>query len=302
MSTPHVECVAPMQSILGEGPIWNDEERALYWIDAWQPLILRFRPADARVDTFRLPDALNYEPIGSLVFRKTGGLVVAMKSGFHFLDLESGAHHPIVDPEKDRPPVPKTNRLSDGKCDRLGRYWCGSTNSNLKDATGSLFRLDADGRCTKMAEGTIVSNGIAWSPDDRTMYYADSRALTVWAYDFDLARGEIGNRRAFISTRGLGGRVDGATVDADGNYWAALIGMGAIGCFDRSGLLQRTITLPVKNPAMCTFGGEALEDLYVVTSTRFTPDDLRRRQPLAGGLFRIHGLGVKGIPEPRFAG
>ncbi len=299
---PDIECVAPMQSILGEGPIWNDREEALYWIDAWQPLILRYRPADARVDTWKLPDALNAEPIGSLVFRERGGLVVAMKSGFHFLDLDSGASERIVDPERQRPPVPKTNRLSDGKCDRRGRYWCGSTNSNLKDPTGSLYRLNPDRSCTRMAEGTIVSNGIAWSPDDQTMYYADSRALTVWAYDFDLETGNLTNRIAFISTSGLGGRVDGATVDAEGNYWAALIGMGAIGCFDPYGTLQRTITLPVKNPAMCTFGGRHLDELYVVTSTRFTPDDLRRRQPLAGGLFRIRGLGVKGLAEPRFAG
>ena len=297
-----IECVAPVQSILGEGPIWNAEEEALYWIDAWQPLILRFRPADARVDTWRLPEPLNYQPIGSLVFRERGGLVVAMKSGFHFLDLRTGEWELVADPERDRPPVPKTNRLSDGKCDRRGRYWCGSTNSNLKDPSGSLYRLDPDRTCTKMAEGTIVSNGIAWSPDDRTMYYADSRALTVWAYDFDLESGTLSNRRAFVSTKSLAGRVDGATVDAEGNYWAALIGMGSIGCFSPDGLLQRTISLPVKNPAMCTFGGSKLDELYVVSSTRFTPDPLRRSQPLAGGLFRITGLGVRGLPEPLFAG
>lgn len=297
-----IECVAPVQSILGEGPVWNAKERALYWVDAWQPLILRFRPADARIDTWELPESLRYEPIGSLVFRRSGGLVVAMKSGFHFLDLETGHAEHVVDPESDRPPVPWTNRLSDGKCDRAGRFWCGSTNSNLKDPTGALYRLDRDRTCTRMAEGTIVSNGIAWSPDDATMYYADSRALTVWAYDFDLARGTIANRRRFISTEGLEGRVDGATVDSDGNYWAALIGMGVVGCFSSKGVLQKTIALPVMNPAMCTFGGDDLGDLYVVTSTRFTPDALRRRQPLAGGLFRITGLGSRGLPEPEFAG
>lgn len=299
---PAIECIAPVQSILGEGPIWNEREQALYWIDAWQPLILRWQHASARVDTWRLPDALNHEPIGSLVFREAGGLVVAMKSGFHFLDLDTGAFELVANPEKERPPVPLTNRLSDGKCDRLGRYWCGSTNTNLKDPTGSLFRLDPDGRCTRMAEGTIVSNGIAWSPDDRTMYYADSRALTVWAYDFDLQAGTISNRRPHIDTRGLVGRVDGATVDERGHYWAALIGMGCIGEFGTDGKLLRTVTLPVKNPAMCTFGGPALDELYVVSSTRFTPDDLRWRQPLAGGLFRITGLGTRGLPEPRFSG
>lgn len=299
---PHIECIVPAQSILGEGPIWNAREGALYWIDAWQPLILRYRPHDARLDTWKLPGALNFEPIGSLVFRSAGGLVVAMKSGFHFLDLDSGLVEFIVDPERERPPFPRTNRLSDGKCDRRGRYWCGSTNTTLENATGGLYRLNPDRTCVAMAHGTIVSNGIAWSPDDRTMYYADSRALTVWAYDFDLESGALSNRRQFISTRGLAGRVDGATVDAEGNYWAALIGMGAVGCFSPDGRLQRTISMPVRNPAMCTFGGDRLDELYVVTSTRFTPDPLRRRQPLAGAVFRITDLGVRGIPEPEFAG
>jgi L-arabinonolactonase len=299
---PVVECVAPMQSILGEGPIWNDRENALYWIDAWQPLILRYRPGDARLDTWKLPQALNSEPIGSLVFREQGGMVVAMKSGFYFLDLDRGDFELIANPEKDRPPVPLTNRLSDGKCDRRGRYWCGSTNTNLRDPTGTLFRLDPDRSCRAMAHDTIVSNGIAWSPDDKTMYYADSRALTVWAYDFDLEAGTLSNRRPFISTRGLAGRVDGATVDESGNYWAALISSGCVGRFNPEGALEELIRLPVKNPAMCTFGGEDLDELYVVTSTRFTPDALRRQQPLAGGLFRVTGLGVRGLPEPRFAG
>jgi sugar lactone lactonase YvrE len=299
---PHVECIAPVQSLLGEGPIWNDEEQALYWVDAWQPLVWRWRHADARLDHWRLPGDLNFEPIGSLVFRRAGGLLVAMRSGFYTLDLQTGAHVRLADPEAARPPVALTNRLSDGKCDRRGRFWCGSTNTNLKDATGSLYRLDPDGRCTAMVGGIIVSNGIAFSPDDRTLYYADSRAFTVWAFDFDIEHGTLSGRRPFIRTHGLAGRVDGATVDSDGHYWAALIGAGCVGQFNPQGQLLRTVELPVRNPAMCTFGGPGLDELYVVSSTRFTPDELRRRQPLAGGLFRITGLGVRGLPEPRFAG
>jgi len=150
--------------------------------------------------------------------------------------------------------------------------------------------------------GFTVSNGIAWAPDDRTMYFADSRAATVYAYDFDLDSGVIHNRRVFLQTYEIGGRPDGATVDAEGYYWCALIHGGAIARFDPRGRLVARIELPVRQPTMCTFGGEDLDILYVTSSTALVPEAERESQPLAGALFAIRDLGVKGLPEPMFAG
>jgi L-arabinonolactonase len=287
-----IEIVREMKNVLGEAPMWHVAERALYWIDALKPAMHRLDVA-GEIASWPLP-----RPIGSFVFRRAGGLVGALQNGFHGIDLDTGKVEAIVDPEPDRP----GNLLNDGKCDRRGRYWCGSRDASLTHPTGALYRLDADLSCHRMDEGFIVSNGIAWSPDDRTMYFADSRAATVYAYDFDIDDGAIRNRRAFVSTREIGGRPDGATVDQQGYYWCALVHGGAIGRFDPKGRLERKIELPVKQPTMCTFGGDDLDILYVTSSVALVPEAERESQKLAGALFAIRGLGVKGLPEPLFEG
>jgi sugar lactone lactonase YvrE len=153
-----------------------------------------------------------------------------------------------------------------------------------------------------MDEGFIVSNGIAWSPDDRIMYFADSRAETVFAYDFNLDAGEILNRRVFFSTLDIEGRCDGATVDSEGFYWCALVHGGKIARVDPKGRFDRFIEMPVKHPTMCTFGGPDLDILYVTSAASMIPEAERASVPHAGALFAIRDLGAKGIPEPHFAG
>jgi sugar lactone lactonase YvrE len=226
-------------------------------------------------------------------FGKGAAVVGALKNGFCSIDLEAGTAETIVDPEPDRP----DNILNDGKCDRRGRYWCGSRDGALTNPVGALHRLDPDLSCRRMDDGFIVSNGIAWSPDDRTMYFADSRGETVWAYDFDLEEGAIRNRRVFFSTHDIEGRCDGATVDAEGFYWCALVHGGAVARFDPKGRMDRRIALPVKHPTMCSFGGDGLDTLFVTSAASMVPEAERKGQPLAGALFAIRGLGVKGLPE-----
>ncbi len=290
---PEIAVATPIRNRLGEAPMWNGPEQALYWIDALAPAIHRLG-ANGEFSTWPMPC-----PIGSFVFRRSGGLIGALKGGFCAIDLMSAAAvDKILDPEPDRP----ENVLNDGKCDRRGRYWCGSRDSALAKPTGRLYRLDPDLRCRMMDEGFIVSNGIAWSPDDRTMYFADSRAETVWAYDFDADDGEIRNRRVFFSTRDIEGRCDGATVDADGFYWCALVHGGAVARIDPAGRLDCLISMPVRHVTMCSFGGSALDVLYVTSAAAMLPESERGAQPLAGALFAIHGLGAKGLPEPFFAG
>ena len=190
---PEIAVAAPIRNRLGEAPMWNGLEQALYWIDALAPAIHRLG-ASGELSTWPMPC-----PIGSFAFRRSDGLIGALEGGFCAIDLMSAGVDKILDPEPDRP----ENVLNDGKCDRHGRYWCGSRDGALAKPTGRLFRLDPDLRCRTMDEGFIVSNGIAWSPDDRTMYFADSRPQTVWAYDFDAENGEIRNRRVFFSTRDI---------------------------------------------------------------------------------------------------
>lgn len=289
---PDVVCLVEARNILGEGPIWRPEEHALYWCDNLKPSIQRYDPVEGRVDVWDMP-----EEVGSIAFRETGGVVAGMRYGFAFVDLASGRIERIIDPE------PHThNRLNDGKCDRAGRFWCGSINPELKSPTGALYRLDPDLTFHRMRDGIIASNGIAFSPDDRTMYFADSRADTVWAFDLEIATGTISNQRVFIDTRGIPARVDGATVDSEGHYWCAHIHDWTIARYDPNGRLVSTIRLPVRHPTMCAFGGEKLDVLYVTSTRKFLESGEAERQPLAGGLFAIHDVGARGLPEPKFGG
>jgi len=289
---PEIVCLYEAKDILGEGPIWNEDERCLYWCDNIGARVHRYDVATRQVKTWPMS-----EEIGSLVFRQQGGIVAGMKSGFCFLDLDSGKLDHIVSAEPDT-----DNCLNDGKCDRRGRYWCGTINRDLKTANGGLYRLDTDLTCHKMESNIIASNGLAFSPDDKTLYFCDSRQDTVWAYDLDANSGNIRNRRVFISTKDIPGRVDGATVDVDGNYWCAHIHDWHVACYDPRGRLLRRIRLPVRHPTMCTFGGDNYDVMFVTSGTRFLEAAEAPSQPLAGSLFAIYGIGARGFPEPRFAG
>lgn len=288
-----IVCLVEAKNTLGEDPVWHPGEQALYWCDNLRASIQRYDPATGQVREWPMP-----EEIGSIVFRREGGIVAAMKSGFCTVDLETGRIEQIVDPESHLP----GNRFNDGKCDRRGRYWCGTMDAALTDPVAALYRLDADRSCHKMDDGFIVANGMAFSPDDRTMYFADSRAERVYAYDLDIDSGEIGNRRVFISTADIPGRVDGATVDTEGNYWCAHIHAGEIAKYDPRGRLETTIELPVRHPTMCAFGGPDLDVLFVTSARQFLEPGEDAAQPLAGALFAIYGVGARGLPEPFYAG
>lgn len=278
---------------LGECPLWHAGERALYWIDGLAPLLHRLDGA-GRHQSWPMS-----RPIGSFGFRTCGGLVGAFTGGFASIDLEAPAT--IGGDGQLKVDLPG-HILNDGKCDRWGRFWSGSRAGDLVSPEGSLFRLGADLRYAEMDKGFAVSNGIAWSPDDRTMYFADSPASSIYAYDFDPEEGEIRNRRLFASTAALGGVPDGAAVDADGHYWSALFGGSAIARYDASARLVATIRLPVKNPTMCSFGGDNLDVLFVTSARVGLSEHELAEQPLAGVLLAVSGLGVRGLAEPFFSG
>lgn len=289
---PEISVACRTANRLGEGPMWHVAERALYWIDGLAPALHRLDPS-GRHDSWPMPNL-----IGSFVFRRQGGFIAALETGFTRVDLVAGRVEPIVNPEAG---WRSGNILNDGKCDRMGRYWCGSRAADLVSPTAALFRLDPDGRCHRMDDGFAVSNGIAWSPDDRTLYFADTPTGTIFAYDFDLQSGSIRHRRIFASTAGLVGQPDGATVDADGCYWCALFGGGAVVRFDPKGRLVSTIPLPVKNPTMCAFGGDHLDTLFVTSARALMSATELEAQPLAGSVFAVTGLGVCGLAEVPFA-
>ena len=289
-----VQTVHLQPDILGEAPQWHGREQRLYWVDAFAPAIRRLDPDSGRVESFALPD-----DIGSFVFCADGSLVAGTRAGFQRIRLQAGGttHRETV-----ADPLARDRRLmlNDGKCDRRGRYWCASVHSDFVGRQAELFRLNPDFSVQRMDGDFIIGNGIAFSPDDRRMYLADSRDETVWVYDFDLERGLLSNKRRFFSTSAIDGRVDGATCDSEGNYWCALVHGAAVACISPDGQLLRRIAVPAKHPTMVAFGGPQLDQLYVSSASRLLAPQERAQWPLAGALFRIDGLGARGIAEPFF--
>jgi len=300
-----IECVLQCENHLGEGPVWDVEEGRLYWVDGTgrrvgKPSIWRLDPRTGKVEHWSLS-----HDVGALALRKGGGAVLALDDGFYFFDFESGKLDLIQLVDADQP----RTRLNDGKCDRRGRFIAGGMDDKEELKICGLWRLDADLRVTKLDGGIICTNGPCWSPDDKTFYVADSFQGEFWAYDYDLEAGTLSNKRVFASFKGDPGVADGSTVDAEGCLWNAQVIGGDLVRYAPDGSVERRIGVPVKNLTSVMFGGEKLDELYVTSMARVkhpAVHDLFAKQMkpqfLAGSLFRITGLGIRGLPEPRFAG
>ncbi|MFA6153748.1 SMP-30/gluconolactonase/LRE family protein [Mesorhizobium sp.] len=291
-SAPEVFCVVDCANKLGEVPVWDVGEQALYWVDIEGCLLQRFHPGSGETRTWRLP-----ERVASLALRVAGGIVLALASGFAFFDPKTGAIERLAAPEADKP----SNRFNDGKCDRRGRFWAGTMDDSLKNRTGGLYRLDPDLSCTTMEEGIGISNSLAWSPDDRTFYFADTLIRTIFAYDFDLEHGAIANRRVFTDCTGQPGNPDGSTIDAQGFLWNAQWDGWRLVRYAPDGRVDRIVPLPVQKPTSCMFGGPDLSTLYVTSAIWDLSTEALKQQPHAGGILALD-VGVRGLPEPRFAG
>ncbi|NNE92199.1 MAG: SMP-30/gluconolactonase/LRE family protein [Verrucomicrobiales bacterium] len=272
----------------GEGPIWWDGK--FLWVDIEGHLVIEF---DAVTGSETIANV--GERVGTVVPRASGGLVIAGDSGFHFLDLTTGATQAITDPESDLP----DNRFNDGKCDPAGRFWAGTMHlSKPRQPVGAMWRLDADHSVHRMFDDVTVSNGLVWNRAADTMFYIDSPTDEVVAFDFDLTTGAISGKRTVVDTAGFPGTPDGMAIDEDDNLWVAMCHGGRVMCFDSSNgktlEILESPTLEVTAPA---FGGDDLSDLYVTTgqSDKTVGDDL-------AGRTIVKQPGVKGVPAFAFAG
>lgn len=290
-----IACVVDARAELGESTLWDPGRGVLWWADLWSKKIHCYNPSDGSDVTWDTP-----EYIGCLGLREKGGLVITLASGFYFFDPATGGLEAIADPEAGRPET----RFNDGKPDRQGRFWSGTmfeVPGRPIEFVGALYRLDADLSVHRMIDGIGCSNALAWSPDSRTMYFSDSHAGAVWAYDFEPATGDISNRRTFIDMRDSGGVADGATVDAEGGYWVTVPVTGKVCRYDPQGKLMQTVVLPTDLPTCCEFGGRDLDTLYVTTAVLRRSEAELQGQRNPGGLFAVD-VGVKGLTLPAFKG
>jgi sugar lactone lactonase YvrE len=296
-----VECVANARDKLGEGALWDPADQAVYWLDIITPSRLhRFTPSAAKLETWPMP-----EMITALAKRGDGTLLVASQNGLSVFDPRQPGLKRIASPEANRP----GNRSNDGAPDAKGRFWVGTMQNNLAPdggelpitgSSGSLWKVEPDLTATAMIDGIGITNGIAWSPDSRTLYFADTLAETIYACDFDLAAGTIANRRVFNDAKDLG-YADGACIDADGYLWSARWEGSCLVHIAPSGAIDCVVPIPATRVTSCCFGGPDLDTLYVTTSRAGVGADVLARYPQQGGLFALKP-GVKGLPRPRFGG
>jgi sugar lactone lactonase YvrE len=287
------ELVFRAEALIGEGALWDSQSATLLWIDIPAGEIHRFNPSD---NSNRLVASLG-QYIGTVVQRRGGGLLTAAQRGFFFVEEQTGAITPILDPEAH---LPRT-RFNDGKCDPSGRLWAGTMDIDcITRYAGSLYRLDDELRCERMLSNVSISNGIVWSPDKATMYFADTPTGVVDAFDYDDRTGSISNRRTVV--RIADGGPDGMTIDRDGNLWVAQWGGWQVGCYDPfTGRKLEEVRVPASQVASCAFGGKEMDELYITTARNGIVGEELQKQPLAGSLFRVKP-GVRGLEAYHFAG
>jgi sugar lactone lactonase YvrE len=288
-------CVAPTGDVCGEGAVWHAAHQAVYWTDINCFLIHRFTTADQCVRTWFFD-----EPVTALALTdRPETMAVILGSCVILWDPATDARH---DPLFQLDGWPKV-RLNDARVDPRGSLWLGSMRNNVNHdgsagkvggQDGALFRLDPDGKVTVWRRNVGIANTLAWSPDRRHFYFADTLANTIWAYDYDQTTGEIANERPFLQgfERGL---PDGSTVDSEGCLWNCRFFGGCIVRVAPDGTIDRVVEMPVKNITTCTFGGPDLKTLYVTTAKIEAPAGDR----LAGGLYAIP-VEVAGQPENQF--
>ena len=285
-------CVLDIKASLGECPVWSAAEQALYWVDINAPSLNRFDPATGRNTAMAMT-----ESIGSFALRRSGGFVVALRSGLWLGRADGTPERKVADAPYD----PAHHRFNDGRCDPAGSFFAGSMNEKRDANSASLIRLDPDFRVTPILDNVMVSNGLAWSPDGRTMYHADTPTHTIRAFDYDVTSGMPSSPRVLAQWSGETDRPDGAAVDSAGNYWSAFYRGGKVVKLSPQGAVLAEYATPAQCPTMCAFGGADLRTVYVTSARQMREADELARLPQSGGIFAL-AVDTPGLPEPHFAG
>lgn len=290
---PRIELACATPAGLGESPLWHAGEQCLYYVDIAARQVLRLDPASGSLRHWQLDS----EP-GCIALLEGGGLLIAQRDGLWRLDTHSGARQRLAPP----PYPPTRQRFNDGKPDAAGRFWVGSID-DARAPEAALFCY-REGGFRVVAGGITTSNGLAWSPDQRRMYWADTKAHAVYCFPFDPAGGVLGERQTFAqfepraAGQGLsdyGGRPDGAAVDVEGCYWVAMYEGARLLRLRPDGSIERELHLPVQCPTMPAFGDADLRTLYISTARDGRPAEELAAQPWAGCVLKLR-VEVPGLP------
>lgn len=290
MASQDIQALGSHRCLLGESPLWHPTEQQLYAVDIPGRQVLHWREGADAPEVW----AQDAEP-GCIAARAGGGLLVARRDGLWSLDTTTGAHALLAPPPYD----PARLRFNDGKVDPAGRLWIGSI-SDARAPEAALYRFDGKAFAAQVP-GLTTSNGLAWSPDGRRMHWSDTKAHRIYAADFDVATGALSNPRVFAEFKprtageSYGGRPDGAAMDAEGCYWAAMFEGGCVLRIAPTGEVLQRVELPATCPTMPTFGGPDLRTLFITTAREKRPADELEREPLAGAVLQLR-VDVPGLP------
>jgi sugar lactone lactonase YvrE len=273
----------------GEGPIWDAARSEVVWVDITAGLVRRGRVSGD--DVVDVAEHRGGDTVGFVVPAAAGGWLLGAGAGITRLTPDGEASALIELTGEGGSAEQGGTRMNDGACDRAGRFFGGTMAFDESPGAGTLYRLDLDGSVSVVLDGLTVSNGLGWSPDDRTVYLSDSGAKTVWAFDYDLDAGTFGPRRVLLDFSADDGVADGLTVDDEGCLWTALWGGGQVRRYSPDGELLTVVDVPgVQNTTSCAFAGDLL---VISTSVHGLHDDARAAQPDAGRLFTVRP-GVSG--------
>lgn len=275
---------------LGECPRWHEASQKLYWVDINRFQLHRFDPSTGEDEYLQFK-----EEIGCFAFRPDGGFILAMRSGFYLLDRWSTSLHFLGDPESDL----NDTRFNDGRCDAKGRLFAGSYYPPKDYDGANLWSIDGEGVINKIANDLLTTNGIAFSPDNKTFYYADTPKHCIYRCDYDLETGRVSNRSIFHQFPFGQGRPDGASVDQEGCYWTALYEGGRIARLSPQGVILEEINVPAKCPTMVAFGGKDMKTLFVTTAGERSESELKE-YPFSGAIFSTN-VSVAGLREFNYA-
>ena len=291
MRTPPVEIAVPSRDALGETPLWCERTRRLWWLDVEAPAVQCFDPASGRREAL----AVDADCAGSLALTRSGELLVGADKTLQICDSQGAVTRALCSLEPDL-----DTRLNDGRVDAAGRFYVGTLDTQLSRPICGLYRIDADGSATRLAGDIIVTNGVTHAPDDKTLYFTDTRRFQTFAFDKDPDDGTLSNRRVFADYTSTKERPDGAVVDVDGCVWTVFFGGARVVRYRPDGGIDRCIELPVTNPTCPCFGGSDFSTLFITTARKFLSEAALEREPLAGSVLAIEGIG-QGFAEHRLA-
>ncbi len=287
----HAELIVDCRNVLGESVTWNDLTKRLLWLDIESRELWSLNPSDGMREVVSLP-----ERMACFGLRRDGTLVAGFASGFAYFDPATGARRDIAPFEPD---IANT-RLNDGRVDRRGRFVAGGFDEVEGQFISSVVRLDPNGRVTPLFGGVACANGLCFSPDGKTMYFADSPARTIWAFDYAPDSGTVTNRRELVRGDDAVAQPDGSCVDADGCVWSAQWNGHRVVRYTPDGRVDRVVPVPVLNPTCVAFGGANLDVLYITTARyRMSAEELAA-EPTSGGLYAFVAPGIRGVSEPFF--